>query len=66
MRLPLEAPPNPIADLFSTVWSAGCVTRKDRFQLMNALLQGQLGDEERAAIDRLLYAVRRGWLNLVD
>lgn len=66
MAFNLQTSQNPIADLFSTVWSSGCVTRRDRLQLMTTILQGQIGEEERAAIDRLLYAVRRGWLRLID
>ena len=48
------------------VWNTRSVTRSERQTLMDALLDYRIGSEEKAAIDRLLHAIRRGWLQLMD
>jgi hypothetical protein len=42
------------------------MTKADRYGLMAALLNEELGSEERSVIDRLLRAVRRGRLTIAD
>ncbi len=42
------------------------MTKADRYGLMAAILNEDLGTEERSVIDRLLRAVRRGHLTVVD
>lgn len=42
------------------------MTKADRYGLMAALLEEELGNEERCIIDRLLRAVKRGRLRLAD
>jgi hypothetical protein len=42
------------------------MTKADRYGLMAALLDEQLGSEERTVIDRLLRAVCRGRLAIAD
>jgi hypothetical protein len=56
----------PIAELFYQVCQAGHLTRSDRQKIMSAFLSGALTDEEKAAINRLVHAVRRGWLKVLD
>lgn len=56
----------PIAELFYQVCQAGHLTRSDRQTIMSAFLSGALTDEEKSAINRLVHAVRRGWLKLLD
>lgn len=56
----------PIAELFYQVCQAGHLTRSDRQQIMSAFLSDALTDEEKAAINRLVHAVRRGWLKVLD
>lgn len=55
-----------IAELFSSVYHRGTITRSDRLGLMAAFLSNALTTEERLAIDRLLYAIRRGRLKILD
>ena len=57
---------SPVAEVFGQVWKTGCLTRVEREWLKNALLQTALSAEDTAAIDRLIHAVRRGWLKIVD
>ena len=57
---------NSIAEIVSQIWCSGSITRSDRYGLMLALVEGLLSPEDLTAIDRLLHAVRRGWLKMVD
>lgn len=58
--------PGAFYDLFAQVSISGYLTKADRYGLMAALLEENLDTEERSAIDRLLCAVRRGRLTIVD
>ncbi len=58
--------PGALSDLFAQVSSSGRMTKADRYGLMAAILNEDLGTEERSVIDRLLRAVRRGHLTVVD
>lgn len=55
-----------ISDLFAQASSCGYLTQVERYQLMLALLAARLSEEEQAAIDRLLYAVCRGRIRLLE
>lgn len=56
----------PLEELYGQVMFSNVVTRADRQRLQAALLNECLSEDEQAIIDRLLYNVRRGWLQLVD
>ena len=58
--------PSAISELFSQVTQSGKLTRADRYGLMAAVMSEGLDEEERTAIDRLLYAISRGRVQLVD
>ncbi|HEY9674334.1 MAG TPA: hypothetical protein V6D11_23035 [Waterburya sp.] len=58
--------PDAISELFVQVSSSGKITLADRYGLMAALLDESLAKEDRELIDRLLRAVRRGRLEVVD
>lgn len=58
--------PDAIPDLFAQVSCSGRITLADRYGLMAALLEDSLTEEERAAIDRLLRAFRRGRMTIVN
>ena len=58
--------PGALGHLFAQVSNSGCMTKADRYGLMAALLNEELGSEERSVIDRLLRAVRRGRLTIAD
>ncbi len=66
MQPTLRLIPGAISDLFAQVSSSGCITRADRYGLMAAMLEDSLSFEERCSIDRLLRAVSRGRLTVVD
>jgi hypothetical protein len=55
-----------IAQLFSQVIQQGKLTVQDRCVLMTALLSNSLCPEEEILINRLLHAVRRGRLQVID
>ncbi len=63
---PVNLIPGAIADLFAQVSSTGCITLADRYGLMAALLDDTLEEEEQRCIDRLIRALYRGRLKVVD
>lgn len=58
--------PSALSELFVQVSTSGCITVADRYGLMAALLSDTLKDEEQRSIDRLLRAVCKGRLKVVD
>ena len=58
--------PSAISELFSQVSRSGQLTQADRYGLMAAVMNENLGEEERSAIDRLLYAISRDRVKLSD
>lgn len=58
--------PGAIADLCADVIANGKVTLSNRYGLMASVLNNSLTEEEEYSINRLLYAVRRGRLKIVD
>jgi hypothetical protein len=57
--------PGALSDLFAQVTCSGKITLADRYGLMAAVLEEELSEQERASIDRLLHALRRGRLKVV-
>lgn len=55
-----------VSELFFQVYRSGRLTTNQRQHLRSSLLQESLSEEEQTAIDRLIYAVRRGWLKMSD
>ncbi|HEY9833477.1 MAG TPA: hypothetical protein V6D26_23200 [Stenomitos sp.] len=55
-----------IAQLFTHAIQKGKLTLRDRCVLMTALVNNSLCQEEEILINRLLHAVRRGRLQVVD
>ncbi|MBP0001344.1 MAG: hypothetical protein J7641_20530 [Cyanobacteria bacterium SID2] len=53
-----------IDDLFSQIWQSGCVNVQAQHVLKTMLLEQSYTQDEQATIDRLLYAVRRGWIKV--
>lgn len=60
---PLESA---IAELFAQATHSGSITLADRYGLMAALLQDTISEEDKRAIDRLLYAVRKNRMKVVN
>ncbi len=59
-------PNSSLAEVFYQVSHSGNLTRTERYGLMSAILETALSEEEKAAIDRLLHAARRGWVTILD
>jgi hypothetical protein len=55
-----------IAELVFQVYRSGFLTTEHRKQLRSLFLDYDLSEEDTTAINRLLHAVRRGWLKVVD
>ncbi|VXD18145.1 conserved hypothetical protein [Planktothrix serta PCC 8927] len=55
-----------LSDLFAQANTTGYLTLGDRYGLMAAILDESLSEEERRCIDRLLRAVYRGKIKIVD
>jgi len=55
-----------ISDLYARAIATGQITNTHRRILMEAICSACLADEERSAIDRLLWSIRRGRFELVD
>lgn len=66
MLFPLNSQTINLTELFSRVYAVGRVTPSDRQVLRYALMEGALSEEDRNLIDRLIYAVRRGWLKMTE
>lgn len=58
--------PTALSDLFADVTSSGHITLADRYGLKAAILENCLSEEEQTSLDRLLYGVRRGRLQIVN
>lgn len=58
--------PGALSELFAQVSISGYITKADRYGLMAALLQEGIDSEEIRVIDRLLRAIRRGHISLVE
>lgn len=54
-----------LSELFAEVSSSGRMTAQDCQHLKLVLLENQISDEEKRAIDRLLYAVRLGRIQVI-
>ncbi|HEY9672921.1 MAG TPA: hypothetical protein V6D11_15870 [Waterburya sp.] len=66
MQIQLRLLPGAISDLFAQVSQSGIITLADRYGLLAAMLEDALTDEEREAIDRLLYGLYRGRMKIVS
>jgi hypothetical protein len=58
--------PGAIAELFAQVSVTGVLTLADRYGLLAAVLADSLSEEERCAVNRVLRAVCRGHVHIVD
>ena len=58
--------PSAISELFFQVSRSGQIAHADRYGLMAAVMNENLAEEERSAVDRLLYAISRGRVQLSD
>ncbi|GAP95860.1 hypothetical protein [Leptolyngbya sp. NIES-2104] len=55
-----------LSEVFAKVSSSGRMTLQDCQHLRTVLLENQISDEEKQAIDRLLYAIRLGRIQVIE
>ncbi len=53
-----------MAEVYFRVYQQGKIDRYHRQQLRATLLKESVSEQEQTAINRMLYAVRRGWLKV--
>ena len=58
--------PSALLEIFAQATASGRITLADRYGLMAAVLDNSLSEEEQRMVNRLLYAIRRGWLEIVN
>lgn len=58
--------PGAIGEILVTASETGAISESDRYGLMAAVLEDRLNDEERRAVNRLLHAIRRGKITVVN
>ncbi len=63
---PTDRFPHTMAELFAQVVTSGVITLADRRTMQAAVLQDSLSEEERQVLDRLLYAVCKGRIRVLD
>ncbi len=63
---PVSLLPPTISEIFAQTSMTGTMTLANRSSLMIALLDESISEEERTSIDRLFYAIRQGWVQVVD
>lgn len=66
MPVQIRLIPGAISDLFAQVSRSGRLTLADRYGLMAAILDDTLTEEERDCVNRLLHALRRGRMQVVN
>ncbi|MBD2012824.1 hypothetical protein H6F96_02180 [Microcoleus sp. FACHB-53] len=66
MLTPVRLIPGAISDLFAQVTTSGKITLADRYGLMAAVLEDSMTEDERSAIDRMLRALYRGRIQVVN
>ena len=66
MEPPVMLLPFGLSEMLAQVTETGCITVADRYGLMAAVLDESLGEEYRSCIDRVLHALHRGRLKMVD
>ena len=55
-----------LEEIFIQVMSSNVITINERKQIRSVLSGGDLGDDESAIINRLVYRIRRGWVKLAE
>ncbi len=66
ISISLNLLPGAIAELLAYSSVSGVITLADRYGLLAALLEDGISEEERSSIDRILRAIRRGHLKVVN
>lgn len=63
---PIYLLPSALGDLFAQTNKTGYITLADRYGLMAAMFDESLSENEKRSIDRLLRAICKGRIKIVD
>ncbi len=63
---PVYLLPFALGDLFANANATGCITLADRYGLMAAIFDESLPEDEKRSIDRLLRAICKGHIKVID
>jgi hypothetical protein len=67
MRTEVLLPEYKISELYFNIWKSGTIDRTQFHQIQYVINSQSLkNSDERRIVSRLLYAVRRGWLSVMD
>ncbi|MGB3533970.1 MAG: hypothetical protein WBA13_10685 [Microcoleaceae cyanobacterium] len=66
MQPPIQLLQFALSDMYAQANSTGYVTLADRYGLLAAILDESLTEEERRSVNRLLRAINRGRIKVVD
>jgi hypothetical protein len=67
MRTETFIPEYTISELYLSIWKSGTIDRTQFHQIQYAInAQTLRNSNDRKIVSRLLYAVRRGWLSVMD
>ncbi len=58
--------PTALSEMFVQVTATGKISQADRYGMMAALTDSSVNEDDRRSIDRILYALRRGQVHVVD
>jgi hypothetical protein len=66
MQIPLDRFQVSLEDLYAQIWKTGYLTQSQQQQLKSMrYLDDCMTSGERETIDRLMHAIRRGWLKVI-
>lgn len=67
MQIPLDRFQVSLEDLYAQIWKTGYLTQTQQQQLKSMRsLDKRMTSGERETIDRLMHAIRRGWLKVIQ
>lgn len=66
MMYPVNLLPGAISEILASVTDTGVLTVADRYGLLAAILDESLDEEDRCSLNRLLRAVLKGRVKIVD
>ncbi|MFO8040620.1 MAG: hypothetical protein R6U67_14380 [Sodalinema sp.] len=66
MLTPITPSATTLSELAAQVWNSGKISSQDRQFLRSLFTEHLPSEEEIAAVDRLLHAIRRGWIQMLE
>lgn len=66
MFTPITPSATTLSELAAQVWNSGKISSQDRQFLRSLFTEHLPSEEEIAAVDRLLHAIRRGWIEMLE